>query len=80
MCGLDNGVWLSRQEGKGYFGGKKGFIKLALPMLLSLFLMLPSHDLIFLLHVFSTHPLSISHFSSGRFFIFPFKNILSPIN
>lgn len=37
MCGLDNGVWLSRQEGKGYFGGKKGFIKLALPMLLTLF-------------------------------------------
>jgi len=34
MCGMDSGVWLSRQEGKGYFGGKKGFIKLALPMLL----------------------------------------------
>lgn len=47
LCGLDNGVWLSRQAGKGYFGGKKGFIKLALPMLLTLFLMLPSHDLIF---------------------------------
>ena len=56
------------RKGKVILVERRGSLSLPSQCCFTLFLMLPSHDLVFLLHVFSTHPLSISHFSSGRLF------------
>lgn len=56
------------RKGKVISVERRGSLSLPSQCCFTLFLMLPSHDLVFLLHVVSTHLHSISQFYSGRLF------------